>query len=300
MLAQRPLLLASALLLGLALTTSAACSSSSGGGGFGDEDGGGGGSNTDGGTASGGLTGNDGGKQDSGGPSGPAEVFGHSDETLYKLDPDTKAITTIGKFGGCDDSVIDIALDASGTIYGVTSSSLYRIDKTSAACSKIASGTFPNSLSFVPAGTLDPQAEALVGYDNADYVRIDPKTGAKTTVKSNALPNGVFSSGDVVSVKDGPTYLTARGNGCNAGDCLLLVDPKTGAMIKNEGNVGFQSVFGLAFWAGTIYGFSDGGKLFSVTLSGGLKSTEIKIPNATAGLSFYGAGSTTSAPVGPK
>ena len=110
----------------------------------------------------------------------------------------------------------------------------------------------------------------------------------------------MYSSGDIVSVKDGPTYLTTRGTGCNATDCLLLVDPKTGSMIKNEGAVGFSSVFGLAFWAGTIYGFSSNGKLFSVSLAGGLKSTEIKIPNAPNGLSFYGAGSTTSAPVGPK
>ena len=297
MLHRSSLVLGSAL-LGLALYSVSACSGSSGPG-FGAEDGGGGNPDVDGST-SGGLTGGDAGKSDSGGPSGPAEVFGHSDNTLYKLDPDTKAIATIGTFKGCDDSVIDIALDASGTIFGVTSSSLYKIDKATASCSKIASGIFPNSLSFVPAGTLDPSSEALVGYDTADYVRIDPTTGAKTTVKANALPNGMYSSGDIVSVKDGPTYLTTRGTGCNATDCLLLVDPKTGSMIKNEGAVGFSSVFGLAFWAGTIYGFSSNGKLFSVSLAGGLKSTEIKIPNAPNGLSFYGAGSTTSAPVGPK
>lgn len=296
MFVQRPLLLAPLLLLGLALATSTACSGSSSEG-FGDSDAGTGG---DGGTTSGGLAGSDGGPQENGGPAGPPEVFGHSDISLYKLDPDTKAITTIGTFKGCDNAVIDIALDASGSMYGVTLGSLYRIDKTNASCTKIASGTFPNSLSFVPAGTLDPGSEALVGYDGANYVRIDPKSGAKTTVKANALPNGMYSSGDIVSVKGGPTYLTARGTGCTASDCLLLVDPKTGAMLKNEGTVGFQSVFGLAFWAGTIYGFSEAGKLFSVTLSGGLKSTEITIPNPPANLSFFGAGSTTSAPVGPK
>ncbi|MFO0663299.1 MAG: hypothetical protein U0174_05075 [Polyangiaceae bacterium] len=296
----RNLLALTALLpLALGLRGISGCSSSTGNG-FGDEDGG---SGTDGGggSTSGGLTGSDAGSKDGGNvSSGPAEVFGQSDATLYKLDPDTKAITTIGNFKGADDSIIDIALDAAGNMFGVTGSTLYRIDKTNANCTKVASGGFPNSLSFVPAGTLDPSVEALVGYEGANYVRIDPQTGVKSVIKANALPNGLQSSGDVVSVKDGPTYLTARGTGCSASDCLLLIDPKTGAMIKNEGLVGYSNVFGLAFWAGTIYGFNDAGTLFSLTLSGGIKSTKITIPNAPAGLSFYGAGSTTSAPVGPK
>ena len=37
-----------------------------------------------------------------------AEVWGQSPDTLYKLDPKTTAVTTIGKFQGCG-GVIDIA-----------------------------------------------------------------------------------------------------------------------------------------------------------------------------------------------
>src|SRR5450432_4086229 len=29
---------------------------------------------------------------------GPGEVFGHSDDTLYKLEPISKVVTTVGKF----------------------------------------------------------------------------------------------------------------------------------------------------------------------------------------------------------
>ena len=45
-----------------------------------------------------------------------AEVFGHSGDTLYRLDPDTKEVKEVGKFDGCGPSIVDIALDeAHGT-----------------------------------------------------------------------------------------------------------------------------------------------------------------------------------------
>ncbi|MBL8741102.1 MAG: hypothetical protein JNK04_08415 [Myxococcales bacterium] len=219
-----------------------------------------------------------------------AEVFGHSASELYKLDPDTKAVTLVGQFNGCS-SVIDIALDKDSRLVGSTNGAIYEIDKTTAACTEIATGGFPNSLSFIPAGTLDPNAEALVGYNGDQYIRIDPLTGAITNIGSlNA--GGLSSSGDIVSVKDGGTYLTVIGNGC-ATDCLLEVNPATGAMIKNWGPVGYGATYGIAFWAGSVYGFSEGGNLFELTFDNNvMTSTLISSP----GTAWWGAGSTTSAP----
>lgn len=225
-----------------------------------------------------------------------SEVFGHSAATLYRLDPQTKAVTTVGAFSGCDigAGVIDIALDKDSVLYGTTFNGLVRIDRTNARCTKIASGSYPNSLSFVPAGTLDPQKEALVGYEGSSYVRIDPATGAKTTV--GAIGGGFQSSGDIVSVIGGSTYLTVNGSGC--GDCLVEVNPATGALVKNWGSVDHASVYGLAFWGGTVFGFNSAGKLFSVEFDRTtLRITPIAIPNAPSSLSFYGAGSATSAPL---
>ena len=224
-----------------------------------------------------------------------AEVYGHSADTLYKLDPNTKAVTIVGDFSGCS-SVIDIALNESSTLYGTTSDALWSIDKTTAACTKIAGGSYPNSLSFVPKGTVDPNVEALVGYDGSDYIRIDPGTGTRVTI--GQIGSGFQSSGDIVSVKNGPTYLTVKGASCSY--CLIEVDPKTGSMIKNWGKISHTDVFGLAFWAGSIYGFDNGGELFEVKVVGGqLTTAPIAIPGAPANLSFWGAGSTTSAPVAP-
>jgi len=225
-----------------------------------------------------------------------AEVWGQSPDTLYKLDPNTNAVTTIGKFKSCN-SVVDIALDKDSNLYAAASGGLYKVDKTNAQCTLIASGSYPNSLSFVPAGTVDANKEALVGYLGADYVRIDTVTGKVTTI--GKLSGGYTSSGDIVSVKDGKTLLTANGSNCGTGDCLLEVNPTTGDLVKNWGNVKFDAVFGLAFWAGKAYGFTDAGELFEINFTASsITSKKITIPGNLK-LQFWGAGSTTSAPVDP-
>jgi hypothetical protein len=228
-------------------------------------------------------------------PQTVAEVYGQSNNILYKLDPLTKAVTVIGPFEGCTD-VIDIALDGTSKLYGATAGGLWSIDKTNAKCTKIHSGNYPNSLSFVPKGTVDPKYEALVGYNGSTYVRIDTASGIVSPIGS--LGSGLVSSGDIVSVNNGPTYLTVQGSGCN--DCIVEVDPRTGSMIKNWGSIKHSNVYGLAFWAGSVYGFDDSGDLFEVKFANNaITTTPIPVPNPPSRLSFWGAGSTTSAPVTP-
>ncbi|MBX3188373.1 MAG: hypothetical protein KF819_15250 [Labilithrix sp.] len=224
------------------------------------------------------------------------EVFGHSASRLYRLDPKTKAVTEVGMFDGCG-PIIDIALDESSTLFATNYDALYKVDKATAECTEIARGKYPNSLSFVPKGTVDASVEALVGYEEADYVRIDTTTGAKT--KIGALGGGMRSSGDIVSVKGGKTYLTVKGGSCTGGfDCLVEVDPATGKMLKNWGSIEHKNVFGLAFWGGKVYGFNDEGTLFEVTFgTTQLATSVIPVGSKPADLSFWGAGSSTSAPL---
>lgn len=229
-------------------------------------------------------------------PEMPAEVYAHSAVALYKIDPTTKTLKVVDYFQGCGD-VTDIAIDKDSNLIATGFNEMYWIDKSTAKCTFIASGSFPNSLSFVPAGILDPNMEVLVGYQNATYVRIDPKTGVMTNI--GALDPGYFSSGDIVSVKGGATYLTVIGPNCN--DCLVEVDPKTGSMLKNWGPLGFSSVFGLGFWGGSVYGFNESGFMFEVTFPQGVMnvSPNIQFAGAPLDLYYWGAGSTTVAPVLP-
>ena len=243
-------------------------------------------------------------KQDAGstfatdtGPASPepsGEVYGHSDTVLYVVDTATHAVREVGAFQGCT-HVVDIALDESSTIYASTGAELFLIENNSGRCTRIGAGSFPNSLSFVPAGTLEPGKETLVGYEGGDYVRIDPESGAVT--KIGELGGGFESSGDLVSVKDGKSFLTVKGPDC--ADCLVEIDPKTGALVKNWGPLGHANAYGLAFWGGELYAFTESGEVILVKLDGDeLETTLLAVPNAPPELAFRGAGSTTVAPPG--
>jgi hypothetical protein len=285
------------LLLAIPLALGLGCSAASGGHGFTGTGGGGAGgasttTTTD--NLGGGLIATGGSGGGTGGSAGDARVYAQSASTLYRLDPNTKAVTTVGPFSGCGGDVIDIAVDKDGVMYAATTGTLNRVDTATAKCSFVAFGIYPNSLSFVPKGTVDPNEEALVGYNGDVYVRIDKTTGTETPIGS--LGGGYASSGDIVSVIGGGTYLTVYGNGCS--DCIVEVDPKTGAMKKMIGSVGHADVYGLAFWAGSAYGFDDAGELFQIDLGTG-QTTPITMPQKPAGLRFWGAGSTTSAPLEP-
>ncbi len=229
-----------------------------------------------------------------GGVTSPQEVYGHSENALYRVDVVTKAVTRVGLFSGCT-YVADIAIDADGNLYASTGTELHVIETNTARCSRVASGKFPNSLSFVAAGVLDA-VEVLVGYQGGDYVRIDPASGKVTKV--GELGGGFESSGDLVSATGGVTYLTVKGPGC--ADCLVEIDPKTGVLRNNLGPLGKSDVFGVGFWAGVVYGFTHAGEIFEVDISvAPLTTRAIAIPNRPPDLKFWGAGSTTTAPISP-
>jgi hypothetical protein len=261
---------------------------------------------------------------DAGGTGGasPAggEVYGHSDRTLFKLEPVSKTITTIGNFDcvtisipGSGEGMWDIAVDKSGQLYGTSaklqgfslSGSLVKIDKGNAHCSPIAQGQYPNSLTFVPAGTLDPSVEVLVGFKGAEYIRIDPVTGAQMTIGNlNPNPTGKQweSSGDVVSIIGAKTYLTVKplgsGSGYAGSDTIVEIDPLTGQATKLVGDTTYPKLWGLGYWGGTAYGFSATGQLCAIDLTSG-SATGIPLMNIPAGLAFWGAGVTTAAPTMP-
>jgi hypothetical protein len=225
-----------------------------------------------------------------------AEVFGHSGSVLFRLDPETLDVEEVGSFDGCNDgAVIDIALDSESNMFGVSYNSLYEIDRVTARCDLIANGSYPTSLSFVPEDTVVAGREGLVGFLGNRYVRIDTEDGTVSDIAQ--LTDGLQSSGDVVSVKNGGTYLTVFGPGCEDNDCIIQFNPSNGLVLRNYGAIPYDQVFGLAFWAGKAYGFARNGEVFEVEFDDDtVTTTAIPVPNAPAGLEFFGAGSTTSAP----
>ena len=89
---------------------------------------------------------------------GTVYVYAHTDSVLYRVDPDTLAITQIGPFvwSNGSDTMTDIAIDKNGQMIGVSFSSVYHVDTTNAHATRLTDslgGTF-NGLSFVPAEQL--------------------------------------------------------------------------------------------------------------------------------------------------
>jgi hypothetical protein len=258
---------------------------------------------------------------------GPAQVFAHSADTLYLLDPLTKQVSRVGTFDclaatNPPASMFDIAIDKDGQMTGSAAvplaagglgGELVSIDKSTAHCAMLSStdGLPPSSLTYVPAGTVLPDREALVGYDQDTYLLIDPGNGTMMPIGmlNNAQSGGTHwvSSGDIVSIINGGTYLTVTG-AASGGDRIVEVDPSTGALIRVIGDIGVEAILGLGYWGGVAYGFSgDGaagplnmpGHLFQIDLAHGGAATDIPIPQAPPDLSFFGAGTTTSAPIVP-
>ena len=224
-------------------------------------------------------------------------VYGHSSTTLYALDPLTRQVRTVGNFD-CTFDVIDLAIDGAGNAFITSFSGFHRLNLANASCTDITLGNFPNSLSFVPRGTLDPNAEVLVAYNGRFYYRINPVNGVQQQI--GQLPSGFESSGDIVSVQDGGTFLTVKNMTSNpmCNDCLVQVNPVTGALVRNYGTIPYTDVYGIAYWGGSVYGFTSLGQLFEIAPNGmGIITRPFVIPNAPPGLSFFGAGSSTSVPV---
>jgi hypothetical protein len=231
-------------------------------------------------------------------------VYAHSGSDLFRVDPETLAVTRIGPFILMEagrtrylNTVTDIAVDRARRIVGLTYTQLLEIDGATGTCTAIAPlpmGQRFNGLSWIRGD--GPELLVATSVDGGVF-RIDPLTGAATSI--GQLGGGLRSSGDLVSVQGYGTLMTVQGPGRpptpgmpGPSDRLAKLDPATGAATI-IGDIGFGKVWGLGFWKNKVFGFtSTGGFILidPVTAKGNLVRTYSAFP-------FYGAGVTTSVPV---
>jgi large repetitive protein len=229
----------------------------------------------------------------SGSDDGMVYVYAHTATELFRVDPDTLAITSIGQFvwpSGTDE-MTDIAIDKTGQMIGVSFTSVYRVDPTNAHTTLLSpnlAGSF-NGLSFVPATQLGQTGDdVLVGTRNTDGMvfSVDPMTGATMPVGNM----GAFtSSGDLVAVEGFGTVQTVTGT---TNDRLARLAPQTFAATPIGTDTGFGQIWGVAFWKNKIYGFTNGGAFILIDPTTGVATLV-----SNTGMSWYGAAVTTLAPV---
>jgi len=237
-----------------------------------------------------------GGNPGDGGDGATVFVYANTDTTLYKVDPDTLAITPVGDFvwpSGITDQMTDIAIDANGGMVGISFGSVYRIDPTDAHATLLSSslqGSF-NGLSYVPADQIGQTGpDVLVGTRNDDGMvfRIDPMTGAASYLGNMG---NYTSSGDLCSISGFGTVQTVDG-AVTGGDILTKLAPQTFAATPIGTSTGFGAIWGVAFWKGKIYGFTDNGEFILVDATTGQGTLVVN-----NGLQWWGAAVTTSAPI---
>lgn len=245
-------------------------------------------------------------------PAAAPLIYAHTADTLFTFDAADKKLVDIGKFSclSATDRVLDIAVDATGKVFGTTDDAFIAVNPKDATCTRIiAKDDLPNSLSFVPAGLVDAGKESLVGYafdtslKAVRYVKIDTTTGQMTDVgllNPSGATKKYVSSGDIFSVaNDGnKAFLTVREDPATTGpDMLAEVDPKTGTIKRIVGSTLQKQIYGLAYWAGKAYGFSGDGNVTEINVLTGVSNlvTTLKDKDNVA-VPWFGAGVTTAAP----
>jgi len=264
--------------------------SGSGGGSSGGSSGGsGGGSGSSGGGSSGGFGDDGGGPDDDGGDGGTVvtnTIYAHTDDTLYSVDPATKAVTMVGPFAGTSDSstdsvVTDLAVDSNDEVYVNTESVVYKAALPASipgtvSLTKVATiqGTAKfYALAFAPQGSLDANSEVLVGGDsNGALWSINTTSGATVslgTFGANGTTATFVLSGDIVFYNDAsntPTGLatirscpTGKSNTItNCGNDFLAAVDMTALKTAYTSGTAAPSLLGGIYGATTSGGMTTG------------------------------------------
>jgi len=202
-------------------------------------------------------------------------VYAHSSQRLYLVDPFTGHVEEIGSVPNLFD--FDIAND--GTLYGLSSSQLFRYDDGSETWQTVGSlgagiGVTFNGLA------IDSRNRAFATGGNSVYT-VDLATGRATLL--GAMGGGFNSSGDCVVNKDDSLYMTSSGSGT---DDFVFIDGTT-ARAELVGNTGFRSIYGLTAAWGYMFGFTAGGEIIEIDISDGRG----RLLHRTPGIIWYGAAS---------
>jgi hypothetical protein len=215
-------------------------------------------------------------------------IYANSPTTLYRVDPNNFAVTTVGDFND-GDQMTDIALTPGGALYGISFTSFYAVDKNNGQATKLGDlgGTANNALTFLPDGSL------IAADGNGDAKHIDPANAQVAAIGNYG--DGLVSAGDLVGVGDGRMYgisSTQKGGGDASGNNVLLrVDPNSGKATA-VGPIGFGSVWGLAYAGARVIAFTTNGEIVQVDPQTG-KGTLL----ANKNIMFWGA---TQSPLVPE
>jgi hypothetical protein len=169
---------------------------------------------------------------------------------------------------------------------GISFFYIWQIDKANAKCKKLGNLTTEfNGLTYVPTAS---GARLIGAANNGDVFEINPANGAST--KIGAFGTNWLSSGDLVSISGLGTFATVKKSGDTV-DTLARINEQTGQATA-IGKTGFDKIWGLGYWSGKFYGFTEDREFVLINPQSGATSLV-----AGSGQTWWGAGVETDAPL---
>ena len=178
-------------------------------------------------------------------PAFTSRLLSTSASEIGTIDPTTGIFSLLGN---ASTSYNDIASAPNGDLFGVSFNSLYKVDPATGTSSRVGSlgiSTKMESLAFTSSGN-------LYAAGNSEFYSINTATGAASLVAN--IP-GFKSSGDLLYDNASGRFLATSDAPYPTKDSLYSIGPNGDATVI--GNVGFDSVWGLAIANGTLYGYTS-------------------------------------------
>lgn len=174
-----------------------------------------------------------------------SRLLSTSASEIGSIDPTTGIFSPLAN---ASTSYNDIASAPNGDLFGVSFNSLYKVDPATGNSSRIGSlgtSTRMESLAFTSSGN-------LYAAGNSEFYSINTDTGAASLV---ANISGFKSSGDLLYDDASGRFLATSDAPYPIKDSLYSIGLNGDATVI--GNIGFDSVWGLAIANGTLYGYTS-------------------------------------------
>jgi len=203
-------------------------------------------------------------------------VYTHNATELFSVDPFKGALTYVGAVPG----VVDFDTDTQGTLYGISSTLLYRLNETTGQWIEV--GELGDTDGQANGFAIDAQGNAYAT-SGAWLYSIDLTTGEAQSV--GMVGEDIWSSGDCVVNKSNTLFMTSSDSD-TPGDDLVLVNANTGVGTL-VGNLGVGQIYGLTAAWGYMFGFTADGRVVQINES---DATATQLHHFTDRV-FYGAAS---------
>ena len=255
--------------------------------------------------AGGGGSGGSGSNGGSGSGNDNFNVYAHSDTVLYVVDVQAKTLNTVGPFNAPGNDVItDLAVAPDNTIYVISNTAIYTASPTDGHVTML--GSLAACGSKGVALTPTPDGKLWTGDFMGTLCQIDTTQAPPAVLAPISMTSGMALSGDFVAVSNGTVFGTAykKSDSANAGtqldNVLVKLDIATGA-VTQIGPTGYPKLFGVAFAANQVFGFTHDGTGHVITVdpatgTGTLFGTFMD-PTSHQGISFAGAGVSSLVPI---